>query len=188
MQLRCALIALGSLAFATFGGSITRAEELRPLPAGFGKVIELHLGFAQFLPIPKPIRSVIVGDPNVVDVTVQSDSMVVFTPKATGLTNVIILGENKEIIFSAVLTIPRQIGLVRVQPHGRTRNELHETYLYNCTPVCVRVQDQALSISAQAALQRNAIPVEVEQAPGSSVPGPQAPALQVPIPQTTTSE
>jgi Pilus formation protein N terminal region len=178
MQLRCGLIALGTLAFATIVGSITQAEELRLRPEGFGKVIELHLGIAQFLPIPKPIRSVILGDPNVVDVTVQSDSMVVFTPKATGSTNVIILGENKEIIFSAVLVIPRQIGLVRVQPHGRTRDALHDEYLYNCTPVCVRVQDQPLSITAQAALQRNPIPIEVEQAP----------APQVPVPQTTTSE
>jgi len=112
-----ALVALGGTSFA-----------LAP-SAGAGDLV-VKYDQSQLLRVPRPITEIIIGNPSVADVTVQSPHLLVVTGKTFGITNVIALDADRNIIQDQRIVVvrddTRQVSLYK----GAKR----ETY--NCAPAC----------------------------------------------------
>jgi len=53
---------------------------------------------SQLLRLPRAVSEIIVGNPSIADVTVQSGNMLVITGKTFGITNIIALDSDKNVI------------------------------------------------------------------------------------------
>ncbi|MCF6200257.1 MAG: pilus assembly protein N-terminal domain-containing protein [Hyphomicrobiaceae bacterium] len=93
--------------------------------------ITVFIDEAKIVELSRPIAQVIIGNPAIADVTIQSKKMLVFTGKSTGHTNIILLDEdNRQILNKKVhVTTSKESGLVIVY-RGRSRNS------YHCGTVC----------------------------------------------------
>ena len=84
---------------------------------------------AQLLKLPRPIGEVIVGNASIADVTVQGGNLLVITGKTFGVTNVIALDSERNIIQDQRIIVERDQALVNV--HRGTQRQT-----YNCSPQC----------------------------------------------------
>jgi hypothetical protein len=85
---------------------------------------------SQLLRLPRPVAEIIIGNPTIADVTVQHNNMLVITGKTFGITNVIALDADRNIIQDQrVMVIREEARVVNVQKGAK-----RETY--NCAPMC----------------------------------------------------
>ena len=85
---------------------------------------------SQLLRLPRPAAEIIIGNPSIADVTVQGGNLLVVTGKTFGLTNIIALDSERNVI---------QDQRVLVQRDDRRMVNLHKGGLrqtYSCTPNC----------------------------------------------------
>jgi len=73
----------------------------------------LTLGTTTALSIGRPFKTVLIGDPNVVDVVTRDDRSVTFEPIATGATDVIFIDE-KSIVITNVRILVCDAGATRI--------------------------------------------------------------------------
>ena len=62
--------------------------------------IKVLVDEAKLVELSRPVHEVIIGNPAIADVTVQSKNVLVFTGKSAGHTNVILLDENNRQILN----------------------------------------------------------------------------------------
>eukprot|EP01037_Dinobryon_pediforme_P020552 gene20552-21212_t len=80
--------------------------------------------------LKSPAATVIVGNPNIADATVQNRSTLILTGKTVGTTNLVVLDAKGELIANAILSVTKiQDGIVTVQ-------RASARYTYACTPHC----------------------------------------------------
>jgi hypothetical protein len=92
--------------------------------------ILLKAGVSDILTLPRPAKTIIIGDPTVVDATLNGDQAIVLTGQRNGETNLIILGQdNAEILRASV-----RIGAAQPQKI-EVRNGL-QVQSYSCSPAC----------------------------------------------------
>lgn len=86
---------------------------------------------ARVMRLPERTQTVIVGNPNIADVSAQRSGVVVLTGKSFGQTNLIALDANGAMLAETVISVqaPRQTSTVMVQ-RGMERES------YSCTPNC----------------------------------------------------
>lgn len=85
---------------------------------------------SQILRLPTPVAEIIIGNPSIADVTVQSNKMLVVTGKSFGITNIIALDGQKNIIQDQRIVVQRdQSKVINVQLGGERRS-------YNCSSQC----------------------------------------------------
>lgn len=85
---------------------------------------------SQLLSLPRPAAEIIVGNPVVADVSVQSGNLLVITGKAFGITNMIALDAKRQVIFDKRILVKRDdVRVVNLQ-----RGAARQTF--NCTPQC----------------------------------------------------
>ena len=102
------------------------------LPISGARAQDMIVKFDQstLLRMPRPVAEIIVGNPLIAEVTLQSNDMLVVTGKTFGITNVIALDANRNVIQDQrVLVVrdsPRTVSLTR----GGKRES------YNCAPTC----------------------------------------------------
>jgi hypothetical protein len=85
---------------------------------------------SQLLRLPKPVAEIIIGNPTIADVTIQSSNMLVVTGKSFGITNIIALDNERNIIQDQrVMVIREESKVVSVQKGGKRES-------YNCAPQC----------------------------------------------------
>lgn len=85
---------------------------------------------SQLLRLPRPVAEIIIGNPSIADVTVQSGNLLVITGKTFGITNVIALDADRNVIQDQrVMVMREEARVVNLQKGSR-----RETY--NCTPNC----------------------------------------------------
>jgi hypothetical protein len=85
---------------------------------------------SQLLRLPRPASEIIIGNPSIADVTVQGGNLLVITGKTFGLTNIIALDAERNVI---------QDQRVLVQRDDRKMVNLHKGGLrqtFSCTPHC----------------------------------------------------
>lgn len=85
---------------------------------------------SQLLRLPRPASEIIIGNPSIADVTVQGGNLLVITGKTFGLTNIIALDAERNVI---------QDQRVLVQRDDRRMVNLHKGGLrqtFSCTPNC----------------------------------------------------
>jgi Flp pilus assembly secretin CpaC len=85
---------------------------------------------SQLLRLPRPVSEIIVGNPSIADVTVQGGNLLVVTGKSFGLTNIIALDADKNIIQDQRVMVERDEHNVVNLHKGANRQT------YSCTPNC----------------------------------------------------
>jgi Flp pilus assembly secretin CpaC len=83
------------------------------MPAAWAgdQTITLNLGSGSTLLLERPFKTVLIGDPNVVDVRTLNSRLVVLTPRDTGATNLIFVDE-KSIAIANVRVLVREPGTI----------------------------------------------------------------------------
>jgi hypothetical protein len=102
------------------------------LPAGGAAADDLIVKYdqSQLLRLPRPVAEIIIGNPTIADVTVQANNLLVVTGKTFGITNVIALDADRNVIRDQRVIVAREsASVVNLQKGGK-----RETY--NCTPNC----------------------------------------------------
>lgn len=85
---------------------------------------------SQLLRLPRPVASVIIGNPSIADVTVQGGNLLVVTGKTFGVTNIIALDAERNIIQDQRVVVQRD----DVRTVNLTKGGLRQSY--SCTPNC----------------------------------------------------
>jgi hypothetical protein len=123
-RLSSIIFAVAAAIPAFVGVSSANADEMR-----------VTVDQAAVIRLPAAAAGVIVGNPSVAGVAVQSDRMISVTGRSYGVTNVIVVGHAGQILFSSdVRVVGQQAGVVTVQ-----RGPAQERY--DCAPRCERALD-----------------------------------------------
>ena len=85
---------------------------------------------AQLIRLPRPAADVIVGNPSIADVAIQGSNLLVVTGKTFGVTNVIALDADRNVIHDQRIFVERDNQKVVTLLKGSTRES------YTCTPAC----------------------------------------------------
>jgi hypothetical protein len=85
---------------------------------------------SQLLRVPRPVTSIIIGNPSIADVTVQSPNLLVITGRTFGITNVIALDSERNVIQDQRVVVVRD-GASQVSLYRGVKRET-----YNCSPNC----------------------------------------------------
>jgi hypothetical protein len=119
----------GAAAGLIGAAALIAAIALPASPARAGDLI-VRYDQSQLLRLPRPVADIIIGNPSIADVTVQASNLLVVTGKTFGVTNIIALDAERNVI---------QDQRVVVQQDGeRTVNlmKAEKRQSYSCTPNC----------------------------------------------------
>ena len=93
--------------------------------------VNVTIDEAQLVKVDRPAAEIIVGNPSIADVAVQSGKLLVVTGKSFGRTNLIVIdAEGKEITNKMLSVQEPRTGLVTLQRGAGRR------YSYYCAPNC----------------------------------------------------
>lgn len=102
------------------------------LSAGSAQAADLVVAYdqSQLLRLPRPVASIIIGNPSIADVTVQGGNLLVVTGKTFGITNIIALDAERNIIQDQRIVVTRdEVRTVNLTKGGQRQS-------YSCTPNC----------------------------------------------------
>jgi hypothetical protein len=85
---------------------------------------------SQLIRLPRPATEVIIGNPSIADVNIQGGNLLVVTGKAFGITNIIALDAQRNVIQDQRVLVERDDQRALVLYRGSTRES------YACTPTC----------------------------------------------------
>lgn len=85
---------------------------------------------SQLLRLPRPATEVIIGNPSIADVALQGGNLLVVTGKTFGITNVIALDSDRNVIQDQRVIVERDDRRVVNLHKGSSR------YSFSCTPNC----------------------------------------------------
>jgi Flp pilus assembly secretin CpaC len=85
---------------------------------------------SQLLKLPRPAAEIIIGNPSIADVAIQSGNLLVVTGKSYGITNMIILDAERNVISDQRVMVERDVNKIVNLMRGAQRQS------YNCTPQC----------------------------------------------------
>ncbi len=121
-----ALIISSSIAFA----SVIPAHADNSNNGNSEKVI-VTVDQAKVFRISRPAATIIIGNPSIVDATIQDEQTLVLTGRSFGITNLIILDDQGDaVIDQSVVVRGSETGTVRIYRGGNNRETLA------CSPVC----------------------------------------------------
>lgn len=107
------------------------AAVVTALPAA-GQSVAVVLDQAKVMRIPERTSTVVVGNPLIADVSVQTGGLVVITGKGYGVTNFIALDNRGDILLEQLIEVRGPEDHVVVVYRGVERES------YSCTPKCER--------------------------------------------------
>jgi hypothetical protein len=85
---------------------------------------------SQLLRLPRPAAEIIIGNPTIADVSIQAGNLLVITGKSFGLTNIIALDADRNVIQDQRVMVQRdEMRVVNLHKAGK-----RETYA--CSPQC----------------------------------------------------
>lgn len=87
---------------------------------------------SQLLRLPKPVSEVIIGNPSIADVSVQGPNLLVVTGKTFGVTNIIALDQQRNVIQDQRVIVQRDEASIVNLHKGSQRQSF--TCSPNCTP------------------------------------------------------
>lgn len=85
---------------------------------------------SQILRLPRPVAELIIGNPSIADITVQGADMLVITGKTFGVTNVIALDADRNVIQDQRVIVQRDEQRMVNLHKGAMRQS------FTCTPAC----------------------------------------------------
>ena len=85
---------------------------------------------SQILRLPRPVSELIIGNPSIADVAIQGPDLLVITGKTFGITNVIALDKDRNVIQDQRVVVQRdEERLVNLHKGGMRQS-------YTCSPNC----------------------------------------------------
>lgn len=101
-----------------------------PAIAASSDIVDVLIDQATLVRLDRPAAEVIVGNPSIADVSVQSGKLLVVTGKSFGETNLIVMDADGKVVASRRLIVQEpRVGFVTVY-RGDARQTLH------CAPYC----------------------------------------------------
>jgi hypothetical protein len=85
---------------------------------------------SQLLRLPRPAAEIIIGNPAIADIAIQSGNLLVVTGKSFGITNIIALDAERNVIQDQRVLVRRDDAKVVNLQRGTERQT------FNCTPQC----------------------------------------------------
>lgn len=147
-------------ASARFGFALFTAAMLLPaaaLAAADPDLIAVNVDQAKLIRLPSGIATIVVGNPLIADVTLQTGGVVVVTGKGYGATNFIAMDRSGQVLVDREIQVQGPSDQLVTVYRGVERES------YSCMPVCQRritlgdgenyfksTMDQAGSLSSQA--------------------------------------
>lgn len=123
---------------------------------------------SQIIKLPRPVSEIIIGNPMIADVAIQASNLLVVTGKSFGLTNLIALDADRNVIIDQRVMVQRDNNRLLFLSKGGKR----ETY--NCTPQCnptITVGDDTSFFNQTAASAERKIRLIEGQTDGASING-----------------
>ena len=121
---------------------------------------------SQILKLPRPVAEIIIGNPMIADVAIQSNNLLVITGKSFGVTNIIVLDADRNIIQDQRVMVQREDAkVVYLQKAGKRES-------YNCTPQCnptITVGDDTVYFDTVAKNSERKIKMIEGQTDGASI-------------------
>jgi Flp pilus assembly secretin CpaC len=124
--------------------------------------IAVYVDQAKLVKLPAKVSTIVVGNPLIADVTLQSGGIIVVTGKGYGATNFIAMDRNGEVLVDRQIQVEGPADQLVTVYRGVERES------YSCMPICQRrvtlgdgeayfrsVMDQAGSLSGQASSAGN---------------------------------
>ncbi len=103
------------MAVALLAGAAVLAGIARPTAQGLDDIIVTY-DQSQLLSLPRPAAEIIIGNPVIADVSVQSGNLLVITGKSFGITNMIALDAKRQVIFERRILVKRDdVRVVNLQ-------------------------------------------------------------------------
>ena len=122
-----------------------------------GDIIAVNVDQAKLVRLPTSVATIVVGNPLIADVTLQTGGLIVVTGKGYGATNFIAMDRAGEILVDRVIQVEGPTDRLVTVYRGVERES------YSCMPICQRrvtlgdgetyfksTMDQAGSLSGQA--------------------------------------
>lgn len=98
-------------------------------PASAGDLV-VRYDQSQLLRLPRPATEIIIGNPSIADVALQGGNLLVVTGKTFGITNVIALDADRNVIQDQRVIVERDESRVVNLHKGGSR------FTFSCTPNC----------------------------------------------------
>ena len=124
---------------ATRGGKTTTVFALilsillLPGMALAAETMEVVLDQATLMKLPEKVSTIVVGNPMIADIAIQSGGLVVVTGKGFGSTNLIALDRSGTVLMERNVVVSGPRGRDTVQVYRGVQRET-----YSCTPDCER--------------------------------------------------
>jgi hypothetical protein len=101
-----------------------------PLAAAKAADLVVRYDQSQLLRLPRPVSEVIIGNPTIADVTVQGGNLLVVTGKTFGVTNIIALDADRNVIQDQRVVVDQDDRRTVAVYRGPLRST------YTCSPTC----------------------------------------------------
>ena len=95
-----------------------------------GRDIEVLIDQATMLRLERSAAEIVVGNPSIADVSVQSGNTLVLTGKSFGETNLIVIDPQGKVIINRRVVVQEPVGGYVTVYRGKNRETLH------CSPTC----------------------------------------------------
>lgn len=118
---RAAALALGAGCAALLAGAAQAAE------------FQVEMNQSKALHLSQPVSTVMVGNPAIADVTVESATLLYVMGHSYGRTNIVALDQDGKSILNMDVDVVSQDGSTVTLMRGASQ------YSYNCTPRCERI-------------------------------------------------
>lgn len=121
------------LAMTLLAGAMALSAALIVAPSrASAKDVVVRYDQVTLIKLPKPIFEVVLGNPTIADVSVQGGNLLVITGKSFGVTNIIALDSERNVIQDQRIAVVRDEARSLVVYRGPSRLS------YNCAPNCIR--------------------------------------------------
>jgi Flp pilus assembly secretin CpaC len=100
------------------------------MPAGAAEDLIVKYDQSQLLRLPRPASEIIIGNPAIADISIQAGNLLVVTGKTFGITNIIVLDAERNVMQEQRVLVRRDEAKVVNLQRGTHRQS------YNCTPQC----------------------------------------------------
>jgi Flp pilus assembly secretin CpaC len=125
-----AYVAVLAAIFVAAAIPASHAQVLTPRPPTARQTITLRLGHLDVFTVERPFKTIVVGDPKVVDTQAVTDRSIIITPQSEGETTLLFLDEHNEPLNYLAITVD-VAGPGRVKIHNKAL--LNSYTSYRCT-------------------------------------------------------
>ena len=118
----CACVAVLAAIFVAAAIPASHAQVMTPRAPAARQTITLRLGHLDVYTVERPFKTIVVGDPKVVDTQAVTDRTIIITPQTEGETTILFLDEHNE---------PLNYLAINVDVAGPGRVKIHNQKLLN---------------------------------------------------------